>query len=674
VWLLTLSAKKIIWIVIASLVILVCICSLVLAGAGLFYGYQLSRQIQPILENYATSTPEQPIEIIRPSLLEDPPVDETVLDMLAVLKSTNVPENDIYDLSCRLRRMCNLPRTVPSDSIDRQVGEKQSFWVTNLDTNKNFQVNATLQYVTPHAYFWIEDGVKYKPEDLKALANAFENKIYPTNREFFGSEWNPGVDSDPHIYVLYAGGLGYSLAGYFSSADSYNPAAHAYSNAHEMFVFNSDNLSLGSQDTYGTLAHEFQHMIHWYQDRNETSWLNEGFSVLAEFLNDYPTGFEYSFIRDPDLQLNDWSPDSWANGPHYGAGFMFTNYFLGRFGNEVTQTLVHDPLNGLESVDNVLNQIDAYDPLSKQPISADSLILDWMIANYLQDPGLADGRYAYSIYPNAPKASPTETIETCPHVGEYRVKQYGADYYRITCRGEYTLTFTGSIATRLLPEDPLSGEYAFWSNKGDESDMTLTRSFDLSAVAGPITLSYWVWYDIEKDYDYVYLEVSEDGQTWDILQTPSGTDEDPSGNSFGWGYNGLSEGWIKEEVDLSQYAGKSIQVRFEYVTDAAVNGEGLLLDDVEIPQIGYSSDFENGDDGWLGAGFVRVKNTLPQTFQLALISKGKAGTQVKTIPLRADQTAELSLQIGEDISDVTLLVTGSTRFTRIPADYRLEIK
>jgi len=671
---LTLSAKTIIWIVIASLVILACICGLVLAGAGLVYGYQLSRQIEPILENYATSTPEQPIEIIRPPLLEDPPADETVLDMLAVLKSTNVPENDIYDLSCRLRRMCNLPRTVPSNSINRQVGEKQSFWVTNLDTNKNFQVDATLQYVTPHAYFWIQNGVKYNPEDLKALANAFENKIYPTNREFFGSEWSPGVDGDPHIYVLYAGGLGFSLAGYFSSADSYNPLAHAYSNAHEMFVFNSDNLSLRSQDTYGTLAHEFQHMIHWYQDRNETSWLNEGFSVLAEFLNDYPTGFEYSFIHNPDLQLNDWSPDTWANGPHYGAGFMFTNYFLGRFGNEATQKLVRDPLNGLESVDNVLNQIGAYDPLNKQPISADSLILDWMIANYLQDPGVADGRYTYSIYPNAPKASPTETIDTCPHVGEYRVQQYGADYYRITCKGQYTLTFTGSILTRLLPEDPYSGEYAFWSNKGDESDMTLTRSFDLSAVAGPITFSYWVWHDIEKDYDYVYLEVSEDGQTWEILQTPSGTDENPSGNSFGWGYNGLSEGWIKEEVDLSQYAGKSIQVRFEYVTDAAVNGEGLLLDDVQIPQIGYSSDFENSNDGWQAAGFVRVKNVLPQIFQLALISKGKAGTQVETIPLSADQTAELSLEIGEDISEVTLLVSGSTRFTRIPADYRLEIK
>ena len=37
---------------------------------------------------------------------------------------------------------------------------RQSFWVTNTDSAKSFQINATLKYVTDHAYFWVEDGVK----------------------------------------------------------------------------------------------------------------------------------------------------------------------------------------------------------------------------------------------------------------------------------------------------------------------------------------------------------------------------------------------------------------------------------------------------------------------------------------------------------------------------------
>jgi hypothetical protein len=37
-----------------------------------------------------------------------------------------------------------------------------------------------------------------------------------------------------------------------------------------------------------------------------------------------------------------------------------------------------------------------------------------------------------------------------------------------------------------------------------------------------------------------------------------------------------------------------VQLRFEYITDAAVNGEGLLLDDIRMPEIGYQTDFEAG--------------------------------------------------------------------------------
>jgi hypothetical protein len=98
----------------------------------------------------------------------------------------------------------------------------------------------------------------------------------------------------------------------------------------------------------------------------------------------------------------------------------------------------------------------------------------------------------------------------------------------------------------LLPADPYSGEYAFWSNKGDESNMTLTREFDFSNVSGPIELSFQTWYDIETDWDYVYVEVSENGENWEILTTPSGTGTDPSGNSYGWGYTGVTDG-LKEE-------------------------------------------------------------------------------------------------------------------------------
>lgn len=586
-----------------------------------------------------------------------------------------VPNNDPRDLAQRLEGKGNIPLTVPAPPAPLKVGAQKAFWVSNVDTNKNFQVNATLRYITDHVYFWIEDGLEYDQGELRDLAETFENKIYPTNREFFGSEWTPGVDNDPHLYILYARGLGSNLAGYFSSADELHPLAHEYSNAHEMFLLNADNLTLGEEYTYGVLAHEFQHMIHWYRDRNETSWLNEGFSELAAFLNGYDVGgFDYVYIADPDLQLTDWPNDPNATTPHYGASFLFVTYFLDRFGEKATQALVANTDNGMDSVDAVLASLGSVNIATGNPYKADDVFADWVVANYLRDKTVGNGQYVYHNYPYSPQAGDTEVISDCSgNWLDRTVNQYGADYIRLQCNRPLTLIFEGSTQVGVLPMDPYSGQYAFWSNKGDESDMTLTRIFDFTDASGPLTLSYWTWYDIEEDYDYVYLVASEDGQKWQILATPSGTAEDPSGNSYGWGYNGVTPGWIQEEVDLTQFAGKKIELRFEYVTDAAVNGEGFLLDDIAIPEIGYQEDFEDGDGGWVADGFVRIQNILPQTFRLSLITLGER-IDVQSFTIDSGEKIHLPLNFGNDFDEAVLVVSGTTRFTRQLANYRFRFQ
>ena len=665
------KSKNTTGIIIAVVLVVLCCCVIILAAVGVV-AYELYQQMPPISDipdsPFSPPTATPIVEVTRPA------VEEVPTDTLETLRTTIVPENNPTELACRLKGVCDIPATMTPPSAPRQVGDKDTFWVTNIDNNENFQVDATMEYATPHVYFWVQDGVDFDEDEMKSLVDAFEEKMYPTNREFFGSEWSPGIDGDEHIYILYARGLGRSIAGYFSSADETPPQAHEYSNAHEMFLFNADNTDLGEEFTYGVLAHEFQHMIHWYQDRNESSYLNEGFSEVAAFLNGYDVGgFDWLYSTDPDLQLNDWPNDPSATSPHYGAGFLYLTYFLDRFGEDATKELVKDQENGLDSVDGVLQQIDATDPETGQPIGADELFMDWVVTNYLLDGNVGDGRYVYHNYDSAPQTSPTETVSDCPTDMGRTVKQYGVDYIKIDCSGDYTLRFEASTVARLLPENPYSGSYAFWSNKGDESDMTLTREFDFTGVSGPIDFSFRTWYDLEKDYDYLYFEVSEDGEHWQIITTPSGTDEDPSGNSYGWAYNGTTDGWIEENIDLSEYAGKKIYVRFEYVTDAAVNGEGMLIDDVKVDAVNYFSDFESDDGGWVADGFVRVQNALPQTFRLALIKQG-ATTTVEMIDVNADQTAEIPISIGGDVDSVTLVVSGTTRFTREEGSYTVEIK
>jgi len=598
-------------------------------------------------------------------------------EMLETLAQTVVPINEPIELAERLRGLPDVPRVLATEAEPIPLGTVETFWVGNVDTIENFQIQADLVYATDHVYFWVEQGVKYDLEDVKALVDDFETHAYPTNRAFFGSEWSPGVDGDPHLYILYARNLGASVAGYFSAADELSPLAHEYSNGHEMFYLSADNVELWEEFTYSVLAHEFQHMIHWSLDRNEESWLNEGFSELASFLNGYDIGgWDFAYASDPDLTLTYWPTNG---GPHYGQSFLFVAYMLERFGPEVTQAVVAHPNNGLDSIDQTLAELGIEDPISGAPVRADDLHRDWAVALLLQDPTVADGRYAFESYV-APQVQVADRFDECPFGPQERqVSQYGVDYIRVDCAGEYTLLFDGASEVQVLPAEPLSGEYAFWSNRGDESDMTLTRSFDLQEVSGPIELRYWTWYDIEEGWDYLYLEISADGgETWQILETPSGTAEDSSGNSYGWGYTGYSGGgsrpaWIQEKVDLSAFAGQEILLRFEYITDAAVNGDGFLLDDIRVDALGYFEDFETGDGGWRAEGFVRLYNRLPQTYQVILVEHGDE-IRVRPVALDAENSAEIEFQAGDGIDYITLIVSGTARHTWQPAPYRFELR
>ncbi|HEX9090036.1 MAG TPA: hypothetical protein VF831_01025, partial [Anaerolineales bacterium] len=477
------------WIAcIVVLIVLLCVAvfciSISLFGiAGYFFGsptltWNLPFQYSPALTTTPTPLvirPSQPdleptliptlgnippnSELLPPTFEISPTLVIVPTDTLHALENSTIPINDPITLGQRLLHLDYLAATASPVVSSLKIGEHQSFWVGNGEV-ADFSVHATLRYVTEHAYFWIEDGVRYNQEELSKLADTFENQIYPTDRAFFGSEWTPGVDCDSHIYILYARGIGDHIAGYFSSADEYPRQVNQYSNEHEMFLFNADNSPLDDIYTYGVLTHELQHMIHWYQDRNEANWLGEGFSELATLLNHYYSGgFDALYTSDPDLQLNDWPDDTQEDTtPHYGASFLFVTYFLDRFGEAATQSLVSNPDNGFNSVDSTLRQVNVIDPLTAHPVTADNFFLDWAITNYLMDSGVGDGRYSFTTYKSTPPVEPTQTIRRCPTaITTSNVHQYGVDYIRFTCQGSYSIHFEGSIQIPLLPQDPHSG-------------------------------------------------------------------------------------------------------------------------------------------------------------------------------------------------------------------------
>jgi immune inhibitor A len=594
----------------------------------------------------------------------------------SLLADVLVPFADPYDLARRLKHIRGLfPQPTALAPILYSVGDRSSFWVLNLGSAESFQISATLRYTGPHLYMWVQDGVSVAQEALEQSGQTFEERLYPTVRRYFGSEWSPGIDNDVRVAVLNAQFSGAS--GYFSSSDQYPPTVVPTSNGREMVYINVDSTQPGTSSYDATLAHELQHMVHWFADPNEDSWVSEGLSELAEHLCGYSKDSRIRvFAANPDIQLTDWT-DSGEVAPHYAASFLFMAYFAERFGPDWTRDLVANKQNGSAGFDSVLQAHGT-------TLSFADVFADWVVANYLDGESTDTDVTPYLYRGLDIQVQPERVVSTYPAEGDGSVSQYGADYIELgPSSQDLQLEFHGEATTRLVPNTAHSGRYQWWSNRGDNSDMTLTRTFDLRGLS-TATLQAWLWYDIEDGWDYAYVEASADGgETWQILPGQYTTTRNPSGQSYGPGYTGLSgengsafgaAQWIEEAIDLSSFVGRQVLIRFEYITDDAVNHSGLCIDDIRIPQLRYSYDADRGDDGWVAQGFVRTDNTLPQHYLVQVIRLGKdAGVQ--RLWVEGEDGATLILpRFDGDAGRTILVISAVTRFSHEPTDYRYEIR
>ncbi|MCI0478498.1 MAG: immune inhibitor A, partial [Anaerolineales bacterium] len=313
----------------------------------------------------------------------------------------------------------------------------------------------------------------------------------------------------------------------------------------------------------------------------------------------------------------------------------------------------------------------------------DDLFADWAVTNVLNDSKIENGRYAYT---NEDKFRVTRfgNLNQYPITRTVPLKQYAASYFALTpSQTDVTIYFTGTTTTQLIAADAHGGKWMWYSNRADLANMTLTRQFDLTR-AKSATLQFWTWHDIETNYDYAYVEASSDGgKTWDILRGKSTTTSDPNGASYGHAFTGHSgvvdeksktpARWIQEQVDLSPYAGKTILVRFEYITDDAYNAPGWAIDDIAIPEIGYSDNIENGEGGWQAAGFVRTDNVLPQKFIVQIVETGNA-TRVVRVPLNAQNRGNYTITgFGKNIARATLVVTAHAPTTTEATEFQFGV-
>lgn len=285
------------------------------------------------------------------------------------------------------------------------IGESQIFYVdATYDISGRTQVVSTLRQVGDHAIFYTADdwwsGLGPAEREVANaailnLANEFDKTIYPRLTRVYGSEWSPGIDNELRISILITR-TKKGTGGYFNSVDEYLKSQIAGSNEREMLYLNSDYISSVSARDF--LAHEFQHMINFYQKeklRNivEDIWLNEARSEYASTLCGYDSPYEGSnlerrvrdFLRYPADSLTEWQNEF----SDYGVANLFMQYLVSRYGEQILTRMMKAEAVGIASIDQAL----AAGGFAER---FDDVFTNWIIASYIDDCQLGEGqKYCY---------------------------------------------------------------------------------------------------------------------------------------------------------------------------------------------------------------------------------------------------------------------------------------
>jgi hypothetical protein len=250
-------------------------------------------------------------------------------------------------------------------------------------------------------------------------------------------------------------------------------------------------------------------------------------------------------------------------------------------------------------------------------------------------------------------------------VGEYRVKKYTRD----------GIAYWDALDPKLFAPAaaPRTGTQVALTQDGEPSWKRLTHVIDVPA--GGASLTFHVTRDTEPEWDFFFVEAHPVGtDDWTTLPdanghtgtgtgvlcygmgthpflahyvTPGADDAcTPAGSTGTWnGATGRSDGYEAWSIDLSGYAGRSVEVSLSSVTDEEITHPGAFVDDVVVSTGQGSTSFEDDADpldGWVPGGPPAGSPANPNTWI--------AGT-VDDFPPTLGDRAAAALARGPEIID-----------------------
>ena len=340
------------------------------------------------------------------------------------------------------------PATKISFSTPFRVGDTLTLpaYSFQLVGGGKYHTTTTCRYVGNHCYIFVEDDMWNTPRitqtGIESLASAFDRGgttatavhpdrgIYETVTDLFGDP--PDVDADPRILILVLDVLdspitGITFVGYIDTDNEAPPVSR------EIIYIDARPLDIDSYLARATLAHEFQHLIHWKADPDEAKWLDEGCSEYAELAcgyKDTTTAATENFLSlAANTDLTYWEDQFFD----FDQAYLYMTYFAQRYGDGALRKLVADPDSSIASINNILQSLNA-------PERFDHLFGQWAAAMYLD----GEGDLGYRAIDLHPIRRETLTVPT--NNLTRRATRWGIDYLALgeTPGLAFTIQSTGN--------------------------------------------------------------------------------------------------------------------------------------------------------------------------------------------------------------------------------------
>ncbi|GAB4527516.1 MAG: hypothetical protein Fur0018_13190 [Anaerolineales bacterium] len=232
-----------------------------------------------------------------------------------------------------------------------------------------------------------------------------------------------------------------------------------------------------------------------------------------------------------------------------------------------------------------------------------------------------------------------------------------------------------------------SGSNAFFaSGLSTANDQWLTTPpLTLPAGQFPLTLQFWNYQSIEDSitgcYDGALLEVSTDGgATWTQVLSPTLL-TDPYDGAIATSFSnplagkdawcGDPQDWLNSVVDLSAYAGQTVQLRFRSGNDSSVAHEGWYIDDVRVQScMAASYNAALGDSALTAGSPAVVTHTLvlqnlglADAYTLTLTSGGWSAALLTASPISVTTSGAAAIQVRVTVPDIAPALALSDTFT-----------